>query len=49
MKEYDSVTELNQSLKQYCDFYNIERPHQALNGKIPAEYIFGITAPLKAA
>jgi len=49
IKEYDSVTELVQSLKQYFNFYNFERPHQALDGKTPAELYFGTAAALKAA
>jgi len=49
IKEYDSVTELVQSLKQYFNFYNFERSHQALDGKTPAELYFGTAAALKAA
>jgi len=49
IKEYDSVAELVQSLKQYFNFYNFERPHQALDGKTPAELYFGTAAALKAA
>jgi len=49
IKEYDSVTELIQSLKQYFKFYNFERPHQALDRKTPAELYFGAAATLKAA
>jgi len=48
-REYDSVTELVQSLKQYFNFYNFERSHQALDGKTPAELYFGTAAALKAA
>jgi len=48
-KEYESVTELVQSLKQYFKFYNFERSHQALDGKTPAELYFGTAAALKAA
>jgi len=48
-KEYDSVTELIQSLKQYFNFYNFERSHQALDGKTPADLYFGTAAALKAA
>jgi putative transposase len=48
-REYDSVTELVQSLKQHFNFYNFERPHQALDGKTPAELYFGTAAALKAA
>lgn len=49
IKEYDSVTELVRSLKQYFNFYNFERPHQSLDGKTPAELYFGTAAALKAA
>lgn len=49
IKEYNSVTELVQSLKQYFNFYNFERTHQALDGKTPAELYFGTAAALKAA
>jgi putative transposase len=49
IKEYSSVTELVQSLKQYFNFYNFERTHQALDGKTPAELYFGTAAALKAA
>jgi len=43
------VTELVQSLKQYFNFYNFERMHQALDRKTPAELYFGTAAALKAA
>jgi len=49
IKEYDSVTELVQSLKRYFNFYNFERQHQSLDGKTPAELYFGTAAALKAA
>jgi len=49
IREYDSVTELVQSLKQYFNLYNFERPHQSLEGKTPAELYFGTAAALKAA
>jgi len=49
IKEYASVTELVQSLKQYFNFYNFERSHQALDGKTPAELYFGTATALKAA
>jgi len=48
-REYGSVTGLVQSLKQYFNFYNFERSHQALDGKTPAELYFGTAAALKAA
>jgi putative transposase len=49
IREYDSVTDLVQRLKQYFNFYNFERPHQSLDGKTPAELYFGTAAALKAA
>ena len=49
IKEYESVTALVQSLKQYFNFYNFDRPHQALDGKTPADLYFGTAAALKAA
>jgi len=36
-KEYASVTELVQALKEYFCFYNNERPHQSLGDKTPVE------------
>ena len=41
LKEYQSMEELKQSLRQYFEFYNYERPHFAHGGKKPAE-IFGV-------
>jgi len=38
------VIELVQSLKQYFNFYNFERPNQAPDGKTPAELYFGALA-----
>ncbi|OIO70803.1 MAG: hypothetical protein COW19_04860 [Zetaproteobacteria bacterium CG12_big_fil_rev_8_21_14_0_65_55_1124] len=40
IKEYDSVTGLVQLLKQYFNFFNFERPYQALDGKTLAELYF---------
>jgi putative transposase len=36
-KEYESVKELRESLKQYFDFYNHRRPHQSFEEKTPGE------------
>ena len=48
LKEYQNMDELKQSLKEYFDFYNYERPHSTHGGRKPAE-IFGVekesTAP----
>lgn len=46
-KEYDSVTELIQSLKQHLNFYNFRRPHQVPDRKTPAKLYFGTAATLK--
>jgi putative transposase len=37
LKEYLSVAELIEGLRQYFTFYNNERPHQGLDNKTPAE------------
>jgi len=44
VRGYGSVKGLVQSLKQYFNFYNFERPHQSLDGKAPAEPYFGTVA-----
>jgi putative transposase len=36
LKDYQSVKDAKESLKQYFDFYNNERPHQSLNYSSPA-------------
>ena len=40
-KEYESAKELRQSLKEYFEFYNLERPHQSLDGRTPMEVHLG--------
>ena len=48
-KEYSSVTELVQGLKEYFHFYNNERPHQSLGNKTPFEvYSETVSVPLAA-
>jgi len=37
LKEYCSVQALRLGLNQYFEFYNHQRPHQALNGQTPAQ------------
>ena len=37
---YETVPELEMGLQRYFDFYNYQRPHQALNGQTPAEIHF---------
>lgn len=40
LMKFASVTEAKMHLKKYFDFYNHERPHQALNYKTPAAVYF---------
>lgn len=40
LKEYQSISELREGLKNYFDFYNNRRIHQSLNYKTPAEVYF---------
>ena len=40
LKSYKSVVEARQKLTEFVDFYNNERPHQALNYKTPSEVYF---------
>lgn len=35
---FETETEFKKELEQYIYYYNHERPHQALNGKTPAEF-----------
>lgn len=37
LKNYESVSEAKQGLREYLEFYNNERPHQALGYRTPAE------------
>ena len=39
--EYGSVTDLNNALKRYFQYYNNERPHQLLSNATPAEVYTG--------
>ncbi len=48
-KEYSSVTDLVRALKDYFEFYNLERTHQSLDDLTPAEVYWGKTELLKAA
>ena len=36
LHEWETVKELRQSVAEYFNFYNNERPHQGLNGQTPA-------------
>jgi len=37
LKDYETVQEAKDGIKQYFDYYNNERPHQALGYKTPTE------------
>ena len=41
LKEYEAVKDLQESLKNYFDYYNKERPHQSLGYKTPWEVQYG--------
>ena len=45
LKDYQSIDELKDSLKEYFEFYNHERPHSTHGGKTPAE-IYGVKKEL---
>jgi putative transposase len=49
LKEYLSVAELIEGLRQYFTFYNNERPHQRLDEKTPAEVYWGEAERLQEA
>ncbi len=49
LKEYLSVAELIEGLKQYFTLYNNERPHQGLDYKTPAEVYWGEAGRLQEA
>ncbi len=42
MHEYTSPREARQALTRYLEFYNQERPHQALDNQTPAEVYCGV-------
>ena len=37
--DFDSIEELKEELLQYMYYYNHERPHQAIQGKKPADML----------
>lgn len=39
--DYQNVREARKGINDYIDFYNIERPHQSLGDKTPAEVYYG--------
>ena len=41
INQYSSMTEAKIGLTRFFNDYNNYRPHQALNGKTPAEVYFG--------
>ena len=41
LKAYAGATEARKELEAYFRFYNIQRPHQALGYRTPAEVFFG--------
>lgn len=49
LKDYESVSDLIDALKQYFAFYNHERPHQSLADQTPAEVYWGANAAQQAA
>lgn len=46
LEEYRSPKEARQMLTRYLDFYNHQRPHQALSYQTPAEVYFQTLCPL---
>ena len=40
LKNYDTVTELDQGLERYFHFYNNERFHQSLNYRTPVQVYY---------
>ena len=41
LKSYASVSEVEQGLSNYFQFYTRERPHSSLENRTPAEVYFG--------
>jgi putative transposase len=46
---FDNGTELRRGLHEWVDFYNQERPHQALDNLTPDEVYYGLPHPLAMA
>lgn len=49
LKAYDSVHQARKSIETYLDFYNLKRPHSALDGRTPDEAYFTPQPLLEAA
>ena len=49
LKAYESVAEAREALKAYFQFYNCERRHQGLDGRIPHEVYWGTLPEQRAA
>lgn len=45
LHDHQTVAEATMGLGRYLDFYNRERPHQALGYRTPSE-VYGAAAPL---
>jgi putative transposase len=43
LRAYDTVSEAKQALSRYFDFYNMKRPHSALDGKTPDMAYFNLS------
>ena len=43
LRDYKTVREAKNGLARYCEFYNNERPHQALGYRTPREVYFSQT------
>ena len=46
---FDNGTELRRGLHQWVDFYNHDRPHQALDNLTPDEVYYGLPHPFAMA
>jgi putative transposase len=42
------LDEARERLKYYIDHYNYQRPHQGLDGQVPADRFFGVAADVRA-
>ncbi len=42
LKDYSGVRDAKDSLRQYFDFYNNDRPHQSLGNRTPEEVYYGL-------